>query len=249
MMPLAGSFGAPSPGPRTAAGRMSSGIIAEVFRRAAWAAALLALWGSGYFLIAHSPAMRHARDLAMPFDSAIPFVAWTVWIYLAGLPFIAVPLFAVRAEPAFQRVARSYALVLLASFACFGAMPVSAHSLREAAVAAAPDPSSSAIRALRSIDPECNLFPSLHVSLSALSCWSMADAQPRLRWVFVALLTLICLSVATTKQHLVLDVVGGLCLAWAVRVVPGHSRQTLWAARGSLAGVLALFGLLYWRAA
>jgi hypothetical protein len=227
---------------------MSSGIIAEVFRRAAWAATLFAFWGSGYFLIAHSLAMQQARDLATPFDSTIPFLPWTVWIYLAGLPLIAGPLFAVRAEPAFQRVARSYALVLLASFACFEAMPVSAHSLREAAVTAAPDPSSLAIRALRSIDPASNLFPSLHVSLSALSCWSMADAQPRLRRVFAAVLTLICLSVATTKQHLVLDVVGGLCLAWAVRGVPGHSRETLWAARGSLAGVFALFGLLYWRA-
>jgi hypothetical protein len=241
--------GAPNPVPRTTTEPVISGIIAEVFRRTAWAAALLALWGSGYFLIANSLAMQQARDLATPFDSTVPFLAWTVWIYLAGLPLIGVPLFALRAEPAFHRVVQSYALVLLASFACFGAMPVSAHGLREAAAVAGPDDlTATAIRTLRTIDPACNLFPSLHVSLSALSCWSMADAQPRLRLVFATVLILICLSVTTTKQHLVLDVMGGLCLAWAVRAVPGHSTRTLWVARGLLAAVLALFGLLYWRA-
>jgi len=193
--------------------------------------------------------MRQARDLATPLDSAIPFFDWTVWIYLAALPLIAAPLFALHAEAAFHRAARTYALVLLASFACFAGMPISARSLRETAAVAEPaDLTARALLALRRIDPPCNLFPSLHVSLSALSCWSMADAQPRLRRVFRATLTFICLSVATTKQHLVLDVVGGLCLARAVRAAPDDSLRTAWAVRSSLAGVFAFFGLLYWRA-
>jgi hypothetical protein len=218
-------------------------------RRATSAAALLALWGAGYFLMANSLVMRQARDLATPIDGAIPFLGWTVWIYLAGLPLIAAPLFALRAEPAFHRAARSYALAMLASFACFAAIPVSSPSLREAAVMTGPEsPTAWAVRALHSIDPPCNLFPSLHVSLSALSCWSMAEAQPRLRWVFAAVLALIAVSVATTKQHLLLDILGGLALAWVVRAVPGRSAGTLWAARGLLAGVSALCGLLYWRA-
>src|SRR5712692_127921 len=86
-------------------------------RRAPWAAVLLALWSAGYFLIPNAVVMRHARDLATPFDGAIPFLGWTVWIYLAGLPLIAAPLFALRAEPAFHRAARSCALIVLASFA------------------------------------------------------------------------------------------------------------------------------------
>jgi hypothetical protein len=238
--------GVPNPVLRTATGQVTS----TIFCRAAWAAALLALWGSGYFLIANSLAMRPVRDLGTPFDRTIPFLGWTVWIYLAGLPLIVAPLFVLRAEPVFHRVARSYALVLLASFACFAAMPVSAHSLREGgAMAGFNDLTARAVGALRGIDPPSNLFPSLHVSLSALSCWSMADTQPRLRWLFATVLTLICLSVVTTKQHLVLDVAGGLSLAWAVRAAPGLSPRTLWIARGSLAGVLTLFGLLYWHSA
>jgi membrane-associated phospholipid phosphatase len=232
--------------------RVTSGITVGGFgrtwrRHAACAAALVTLWGAGYFLIADSLVMRQARDLATLPDGAIPFLGWTVWIYLAGLPLIAAPLFALRSEPAFHRAARGYVLVMLASFACFAAFPVSSPSLREAAIMAEPDCLTAwAVRALHSIDPPCNLFPSLHVSLSALSCWSMAETQPRLRWLFAAGLALIAVSVVTTKQHLLLDVLGGLALAWAVRAVPGRSAGTLWAARGLLTGVSALFGLLYW---
>ena len=239
---------------RVRAEGVTSGIALGVFgstlrRRAECAAALVTLWGAGYFLIASSLAMRQARDLATPIDGAIPFLGWTVWIYLSGLPLIAAPLFALRAETAFQRAARSYTLVVLASLACFAAFPVSSPSLREAAIMAEPDSLTAwAIRALHDIDPPCNLFPSLHVSLSALSCWSMAEAQPRLRWVFAVVLALIAASVLTAKQHLLVDVLGGLALAWAVRSVPGRSVGTLWAARSFLAGVFALFGLLYWRA-
>jgi PAP2 superfamily len=215
-------------------------------RRAPWAAVLLALWGAGYFLIPNAVVMRHARDLATPFDGAIPFLGWTVWIYLAGLPLIAAPLFALRAEPAFHRAARSCALIVLASSACFAAAPICSPGLREAAVMVGPDSLTAwAVGALHGIDPPGNLFPSLHVSLSALSCWSIAEAQPRWRWAWWAALALIAVSVATTKQHLLLDVVGGLALAWAVR---GRSAGMLWAAGAPLALVSALFGLLYWRA-
>jgi hypothetical protein len=216
--------------------------------RAPWAAALLALWGAGYFLIPNAVAMRHARDLATPFDGAIPFLGWSVWIYLAGLPLIAAPLFAVRAEPAFRRAARSCALIVLASFAYFAAVPVSSPGLREAAVMVGPDSLTAwAVRVLHRIDPPGNLFPSLHVSLSALSCWSLAEAQPRWRWALWAALALVAISVATTKQHLLLDVLGGLALAWAVRA-RGRSAGALWVAGTPLAFVSVLFGLLYWRA-
>jgi hypothetical protein len=217
-------------------------------RRAPWAAALLALWGVGYFLIPNAVVTRQARDLATPFDSAIPFLGWTVWIYLAGLALIAAPVFALRAEPAFRRAAGSCALIVLASLACFVAMPVSSPGLREAAVMAGPDSLTAwAVRALHGIDPPGNLFPSLHVSLSALACWSIAEAQPRWRWALCAALAVIAVSVATTKQHLLLDVLGGLVLAWAV-CARGGSGGALWAVRGSLASVSIVFGLLYWRA-
>lgn len=236
--------------PWAAAERVTSGISGGTLRRrATWAAALFALWGAGYFLIANSPVTRQAPDLATPLDGAIPFLGWTVWIYLAGLPVIAAPLFALRAEPAFHRAARSYTVVILASFACFAAFPVSSSSLREAAVMARPDSLIAwAVRALHGIDPPCNLFPSLHVSLSALSCWSMAEVRPGWRWAFTTMLTLMAVSVTTTKQHLVLDVLGGLALAWVVSIAPGGSAVASWAARGSIAVVFVLFGLSYWRA-
>ena len=250
-----GAPDAPGPVPGGANGRVTSAVTAVVCgkalqRRAPWAAALLALWGVGYFfLLPNVAAMRHARDLVTPLDGAIPFLAWTVWIYLAGVPLIAAPLFALRSEPAFRRAARRCALIVLVSFACFATTPVSSPSLREAAAMAGSDGLTAwAVRALHGIDPPGNLFPSLHVSLSVLACWSTAaEAPPRWRWAFWAALTLIVVSVTTTKQHLLIDVLGGLALAGAV-CARGRSTAALWVAGGSLAGVSALFGLLYWRA-
>lgn len=220
-----------------------------ITRRASTAAWLLALWITGYFfLIPDATSPRHARDLATPIDNAIPFLAWTVWIYLAGMPLIAAPLFALRSEAAFRRASLDCAVILLASFACFAVLPVSSPGLRDAAAMADPGGvTTQAIRLVHALDPPGNLFPSLHVSLAALACWSVAKALPRWRLAFWAALAMVICSVTTTKQHLLIDVAGGLALAWAV-YANGHLNPAFPPAVGMLLVVLILFGLLYWNA-
>jgi hypothetical protein len=193
--------------------------------------------------------MRNARDVSTPLDAAIPFVGWTVWIYLSGLAFIIAPVFVLRHVDAFQHAARSYALTLLGSFACFLAMPVSAVHLRDSAGAA----NFTGLVAwvadmLYGVDPPYNLFPSLHVSLSALAWWSMTAAYPGRRRALAIMACLIMGSVLTTRQHLVIDVAGGLALAWTAHAITGRRRGNppVVSAALCLALVTSLFGLLYW---
>lgn len=229
--------------------------------RTVWLAALFTLWAVGYFYVGHSASTRRARDLTTALDSGIPFVGWTVWIYLAGVPMTLAPIFVLRSQRHFRRTAWAYAVVIIVSLACFVAFPVTSAPLRADVSAFGLDPLTRwAVRALLAIDPPYNLFPSLHVSLCALAAFSMAEAAPRSRVSWYGALALVAMSVCTTKQHVALDVLGGLALALAsCEIVAWLNRRPALALRTQLrrraaggtfvVGVFAMFCIFYVRAA
>ncbi len=69
---------------------------------------------------------------------------------------------------------------------------------------------------LYQIDPADNLFPSLHCLISWM-CWIglrwRKDIHPVMRHLPLILAILICISTLTTKQHVILDVFGGMFFA------------------------------------
>lgn len=73
-----------------------------------------------------------------------------------------------------------------------------------------------------SFDTNSNVFPSLHVaySLGIASTWVKEKDSPRWWKIFVVVaVTLICLSVAFTKQHSILDAFGALPLGLLAEVI------------------------------
>ena len=66
------------------------------------------------------------------------------------------------------------------------------------------------------IDSADNLFPSLHCLISWM-CWiglrGRRDLHPVIRHLPLVIAILICLSTLTTKQHVILDVFGGIFFA------------------------------------
>jgi membrane-associated phospholipid phosphatase len=182
--------------------------------RAACAAALFALWAFGYFWVGRSALTLGAHDLSTVFDRALPFIGLSVWAYLAALPLLVAPVLVLRDRRLFRRTALAYGYTITASLACFASFPVSGVILRNNSAALALDPVTRwVVQTLHAIDPPYNLFPSLHVSLSALAAWSMASAAPRSRALCYGALTMVAISTCTIKQHVVLDVLGGLALA------------------------------------
>lgn len=229
--------------------------------RVVWFAVLFTLWAVGYFYVGHSDSTRRARELTTALDRGIPFVGWTVWIYLAGLPMTLAPVFVLRSQRHFRRTAWAYAGVIVASLACFFAFPVTSAALRADVNAFGLDPLTWwAVRTLLAIDPPYNLFPSLHVSLCALAALSMAEAAPRSRVSWYGALALVAMSVCTTKQHVALDVLGGLALALASRDIVARLNgrpATAWrmqlrrraASSTFVVGVFTMFCIFYVRAA
>ena len=94
--------------------------------------------------------------------------------YTCGrFPAALIPLFVVRCPRLLRRTALAYAIATAVSLVCFIVFPVTSERLRvHSATLEIARPSDWAVSVLYSLDPPYNLFPSLHLSIAALSAFS-----------------------------------------------------------------------------
>ncbi|HJV32722.1 MAG TPA: phosphatase PAP2 family protein, partial [Patescibacteria group bacterium] len=168
-----------------------------------WAAAYL---GTGAWNAGRASGVL-AWDPVWSFPFASAFVAPYLSAYL--LPFAAFA--ALRERRKFRRFAAVVAGTIAFSAAVFVLWPLTI---------ARPDLgfgsfSDHLLAALYAADRPTNLFPSLHVSLSFLFALAVGDARPRLRPWALAWAALIAVSTLLTRQHYLVDVVGGVIVARA----------------------------------
>lgn len=143
-----------------------------------------------------------------PIDRAIPFLPWTIAVYLSQFVFLFLTL-------RWQRDARVYvpmAIATLISCAIFIFYPTTI---------ARPPVDNAAFGALWLFDVPENCFPSLHVSLAIIA----ASYWPRRRWIGIAWAIAIAISTMTTKQHYFVDVAGGIVVGF-LATLPLRDRRT-----------------------
>jgi membrane-associated phospholipid phosphatase len=150
------------------------------------------------------------HHLYFDWELAIPMLPATVWIYASIIPLMALPLFTLQTHQ-FDGLAKQMALAILIAGIVFLLVPAQIGF-------APPAELPTGISLIRAIDYPYNVFPSLHVTLSAivmLSAWRAVSIAARvfLTGWFVAIVT----SVILTHQHHVLDVVGAAILVWVCR--------------------------------
>lgn len=165
-------------------------------------------------------ASRHHFDFALPVDSTIPLIPWTIVIYYGcflhwGLHYICV------AKLGNRNTRQFYAadfLIKSVSFLFFLCLPTVMHRPEVTGTGFWDD----AIRFLYWMDKPYNLFPSIHCSVSWL-CWISVRKNTQVpKWYrYFALIAAIavCLSTLTTRQHVLVDIAGGLLVAevcWAL---------------------------------
>lgn len=152
-------------------------------------------------------------NLETPWDLAIPFLPWTVVIYV-GSYFFWVICFLVCAHSDEKRAYRLLSADLIAKlvgFLIFILLPTT--NTR-------PDPGSGfwnfCIRLIYLVDTPDNLFPSVHC-LQSWFCWLGIRNEPGISKFWKACTLIFALAVfvstLTTKQHILIDVVGGCLLA------------------------------------
>ena len=146
---------------------------------------------------------------ASAMDRRIPFVGWTVWIYHTQLFFLLASVGIMRRAATITRALYAMAAASLISFAVFFVYPTTLPRAEPAAGAL----TRRAFALLYSLDGPTNCLPSLHVALACIAALGVSAERQwarRVAWSWAALITI---STLTTKQHYLVDVLAGLCVA------------------------------------
>ncbi|HEX4510784.1 MAG TPA: phosphatase PAP2 family protein [Burkholderiaceae bacterium] len=171
-----------------------------------------------YFAVGHAQFARSTELLRTHLDDVIPFLPATAWLYLPfyGAIFaIAIAGFQTRAY--FNRALVSVGFILAVGLVCHRFIP--AVYPRPVLHPPYPDISYAFMAWVQRIDPPGNVFPSLHVAHTWALALIVHRENRRLGRVLIVMSALLALSTLTTKQHFVADVVSGLLLAVAARLL------------------------------
>jgi membrane-associated phospholipid phosphatase len=195
----------------------------------AWAVAAIHI--ASYHAVA-SLSLRPERDFMTPLDERIPFLPWTVWLYMPlWIVFFHVVVVSLQSWGTLLRCVLSVVLASVLAYAAFVLFP---SSYPRPELFSDDGPTSGLLLLVWAVDRPNNTFPSLHVALPfvlALAC--LQDDRRLGRWlVWLALVP--SLATLTVKQHYVIDVIGGGALALVVHaaVFPAFRARL----RGAVAG-------------
>ncbi|PKK38911.1 hypothetical protein ABB02_01724 [Clostridiaceae bacterium JG1575] len=176
---------------------------------------LIFLFAIGYGFLNRPWFGKKPFSLVLPLDKKIPFVPWTIVPYNFWYP-ILLPTcvcLAIWEKPQFYHFLSAYALGSFAAFLIFlffqNEVPRT-NSLEGSAF------SRWLLRLTWRMDRPYNGFPSIHVFACTLTLLAVfASSFPLAGKLFIAVSQpIIMASTLTTKQHVVLDVLGGAFLAW-----------------------------------
>jgi membrane-associated phospholipid phosphatase len=174
------------------------------------------VWGALIFALAYGalgtcPWSEPSYLPLTPVDQAIPLLPWTLLIYLSDYVFILLVMVSLKKSEDFTTAFYRMIAGIVMTFVVFLIFPT-----------VYPRPSvpldpfwSEIFLYLHFLDQPTNCFPSLHVSITLIAAASLHGWRPRLRLATWLWILAICLSTLTTKQHYVLDVLGGVFVALA----------------------------------
>jgi len=158
-------------------------------------------------------------SFAIAADDFIPFIPMTWGVYVLFFPFVVMAAGYAQAER-FNIFKSAVLMAFIVSMGCFHFFPESVPR---------PDPAliDNAFLRLRftrlwALDQSWNGMPSLHVTVTCLSCRMLW--MGRYRWLVAGTGLLICLSTLTVKQHTLADVSGGMALALLCSVLAEKTR-------------------------
>lgn len=177
------------------------------------ACAVVVAAGMSVAYVAINQTLPPRFDFTLPIDRHVPFLPWTLLIYVSYYPLFLLAALRTGAEE-FVRLLR--ALLRADAVAYAGFALLTAHVDRPSPEVVQSPLLRDLFAAYHGVDAPGNSLPSLHVAFSVL-----VGARMRLTrggWLWMAWAGLITLSTLTTRQHVVLDVVAGLAVAfWAYR--------------------------------
>lgn len=173
------------------------------------------------------------RSLEIPFDSRIPLLPWTVLIYNSWAPLILILslFYFFRDRSLFRRYVITMTLGQLMADLTFPFFQTQLPVPYEK-VYGATDLFSRLLAITYRADNNYCGFPSIHVILCTLTIifiWKLDAARGWLKILVSLYFTLVAITTVTTKQHVVLDIPGGI--VYAIAAVPLAIPLTRWIER------------------
>ena len=154
-------------------------------------------------------------------ERAIPFVAISILPYLSIFALFAASFFLCRGREELERHCARLLLALLISILCYALFPLRFDFVR-------PEPTGATgavFKMLWTVDLPFNRAPSLHISVLVILWARFIDVLPaRSRTLLHVWMTAIAVSVLTTYQHHVIDVVSGLLVGATCLALPSLRR-------------------------
>ena len=162
--------------------------------------------GTYIYLNQYPPFVTRSLPLT-PLDHAVPFLVWSVWPYAALNFSNAVLPFFVVSRASFWRMAVTLAIALAVCATFWALWPT---TLARPPLPQGDDLSSQLYRFLVRVDQPVNCFPSAHVAAPAVQMYFVCQRWPRAAgWLWTGF-SLCALSILTTKQHYVWDLLGAV---------------------------------------
>ena len=159
------------------------------------------------------------RSLEIPFDSRIPLLPWTAVIYNTWAPFIIILClyYLVRDRQLFRRYVFTMILGQLMADVTFVFFQTRIPVPYEQVYSATDIWSKLLAMTYRADNNYCG-FPSIHVILCTLTIyfiWKLRDTRLWFKILVSLYFTGVAITTVTTKQHVVLDIPGGILYALA----------------------------------
>lgn len=145
-------------------------------------------------------------------ETQTPFIKEFVWLYLSLNLVIFLPLFMCDAER-LKKYCQANLMTLLLAAIIFVLFPT---QLGFARVVPLESPFREIFQNIHSLDQPHNLVPSLHVTFSALAFFAVWETHSNRKWLSIVTsiwMFGIASSVVFTRQHHIIDIIGGLILA------------------------------------
>ena len=157
---------------------------------------------------------RQHYNFTVPFDSEVPFLSWTILVYVGAFLFWALNLYYISLleREHSDRLFCADVISKIASFLFFVIIPTTYVRPEITGTTLFDD----GMRFIYWIDRGDNLFPSIHCSMSWL-CWIGLRGKKNVplgyRIFSLVFAIAVCISTLTTKQHVFVDTIGGIVLA------------------------------------
>lgn len=175
------------------------------------------MYASAYFLYYFTNHFPILQPTLLPLtwvDQTVPFLPWTVLIYISEYFYFAFVYILLKREDNINHYLYSYFSAQLIACFIFIFYPVTYPREQFPVPQDLPLWLQNTWVWLRNADAPTNCLPSLHVASVYLSAFAfITDKQMKRFWGFFIWSTLIAFSTLSTKQHYLVDILTGLILA------------------------------------